>query len=77
MSRDVTTLVVDHGEVVRRMNNTIFVRNEKGKIIKVVVDPKFKFKLNGKDATVYDLKPGAKLTRTAFRVVESVEYEAP
>jgi hypothetical protein len=69
--------VVDHGEVVRRMNNTIFVRNEKGKILKVVVDPDFKFMLDGKEATVYDLKPGAKLTRTALRVVESVEYEAP
>jgi hypothetical protein len=33
--------------------------------------------LDGKEATVYDLKPGAKLTRTALRVVESVEYEAP
>lgn len=77
MSRNVTTLVVDHGEVVRRLNNTIFVRNEKGKILKVVVDPDFKFMLDGKEATVYDLKPGAKLTRTALRVVESVEYEAP
>ncbi len=77
VSKNVTTLVVENGEVVRRVNNTLFVRNEKGKIVKVVVDPKFKFKLNGQDATVYDLEPGAKLTKTAFRVVESVEYEAP
>ena len=77
ITRDVSTLVIDHGEVVRRMNNTVFVRNQKGKIVKVVVDPKFKFLLDGKEATVEDLKPGTKLTRTAFRVVESVEYEAP
>jgi hypothetical protein len=76
VTRDVTTLVVDNGEVVRRVNNTLFVRNEKGHIVKVVVDPKFKFMLDGKEATVADLKPGSKLTRTAFRVVESVEYEA-
>jgi hypothetical protein len=68
--------VVDHGEVVRRMNNTIFVRNEKGRMVKVAVDPKFKFTLDGKEATVYDLEPGVKLTRTAFRVVENVQYEA-
>jgi hypothetical protein len=76
ITRDVSTVVIDHGEVVRRMNNTLFVRNQKGKIVKVVVDPEFKFMLDGKEATVTDLKPGAKLTRTAFRVVESVEYEA-
>jgi hypothetical protein len=73
----VTTLVVDHGEVVRRMNNTLFVRNDQGRVVKIVVDPKFKFLLDGKEATVYDLKPGSQLKRTAFRVVESVEYEAP
>jgi hypothetical protein len=76
MGRHVTTLVVDQGEVVRRINNTLFVRNEKGRVVKLVVDPKFKFQLDGKEATVEDLKPGTKLTRTAFRVVESVEYEA-
>jgi hypothetical protein len=69
--------VVDHGEVVRRMNNTIFVRNEKGRIVEVVVDPEFEFTLDGRKATVYDVEPGVKLTRTAFRVVENVQYEAP
>jgi hypothetical protein len=77
VSHTLTTLVVDNGEVVRRMNNTIWVRNEQGHIVKVVVDPKFKFKLDGKDATVEDLSKGDKLTRTAFRVVENVSYEEP
>jgi hypothetical protein len=77
VSVNVSTLVVEHGEVVRRMNNTVWVRNEHGRTVKVVVDPKFKFKLNGKDATVEDLEPGVKLTRTAFRVIESARYEEP
>lgn len=77
VSHLLTTLVVDNGEVIRRMNNTIWVRNEQGRIVKIVVDPKFKFKLNGKDATVTDLEQGAKLTRTAFRVVENVSFEQP
>ena len=77
VSHRLTTLVVDNGEVIRRMNNTIWVRNEQGRIVKIVVDPKFKFKLNGQDATVTDLEQGAKLTRTAFRVVENVSFEQP
>jgi hypothetical protein len=77
ISHTMTTLVVDNGEVIRRMGNTIWVRNEQGRIVKIAVDPKFKFKLNGKDATVEDLDKGDKLTRTAFRVVENVEYEKP
>lgn len=77
ISHSVSTLVIDKGEVIKRMNNTIWVRNEQGKTVKVVVDPKFKFKKDGKDATVTDLNAGDKLTRTSFRVVESASYEAP
>ncbi len=77
VSHSLTTLVVDNGEVVKKLGNTIWVRNEQGRIVKVVVDPKFKFKLNGEDATVADLDKGDKLTRTAFRVVENVSYEEP
>jgi hypothetical protein len=44
-------------------------------MVKVNVDPSFKFMLDGKEATVADLQPGTRLTRTAFRVVESVSYE--
>ena len=77
VSHSVTTLVVENGEVVRRQGNTIWVRNEQGRVVKIAVDPDFKFKLNGEDATVADLKQGDKLTKTAFRVVENVEYEKP
>lgn len=77
VSHSLTTLVVDNGEVVKKLGNTIWVRNEQGRIVKVVVDPKFKFKLDGQDATVADLDKGDKLTRTAFRVVENVTYEEP
>ena len=43
-------------------------------IVKVTVDPKFKFMLDGKEATVADLKPGTRLTRTALRT-EKVESQ--
>jgi hypothetical protein len=77
VSKNVTTLVVESGEVIRRQGNTIWVRNQQGRIVQIAVDPDFKFKLNGQDATVADLEKGAKLTKTAFRVVESVQYEKP
>jgi hypothetical protein len=69
------TLIVDRGEVVKRMNNTILVRNEKGRTVRVTVDPTFKFMLDGKEVTVMDLKEGTKLQRTAFRIVESTSFE--
>lgn len=72
---DAATLIVDRGEVVRRVGNVLYIRNEQGRMVKVNVDPKFKFMLDGKEATVADLQPGTKLTRTAFRVVESVSFE--
>jgi hypothetical protein len=75
MSYSMSTLIIDSGEVVQRAGSTIIVRNEQGRRIRVAVDPDFKFKLDGKDATVFDLKPGMKLNRMAFRVVENVSYE--
>src|SRR3954469_5806528 len=70
-----STLIVERGVVVRRLGNTIVVRDEKGRRqYKVTVGPKVKFMLNGREATVEDLQPGIKLTRTALRT-EKVEYE--
>lgn len=74
MSYEISTLIVDRGEVVWRSGNTMIVRDEKGRSVKVTVDPKFKFLVNGKEVTVNDLKPGTKLNRTALRVVK-VESE--
>jgi hypothetical protein len=68
------TLIVERGTVVQRLGNTIVVRDERGRSVKVTVDPKFKFMLEGKEATVADLKPGTKLTRTVLRT-EKVEAE--
>ena len=75
LSYEAATLVVDRGEVVDKVNNTLFIRNDRGRIIKVTVDPAFKFMLNGTEATVEDVRPGTRLHRTAFRVVESASYE--
>ncbi|MCB1008086.1 MAG: hypothetical protein KDB94_04230 [Acidobacteria bacterium] len=71
LSRQTGTLIVDRGEVVRVLGNTLVLRNEKGRTVKVTVPSDFKFQLDGKQATVGDLKPGMKLTRTAFRIVDS------
>lgn len=62
------TLVIDNGVVMKRVQNTLMIRNDAGRMIKVTVDPDFKFLLNGKEATVLDLKEGTKLTRTVLRV---------
>jgi len=62
------TLVIDNGVVVKRAGNTLLIRNEAGRMIKVKVDPSYKFLLDGREATVYDVKEGTKLTRTALRV---------
>ena len=64
------------GEVVRRMNNVLYIRNERGRIVRVSVDPAFRFEIDGKEMTVTDLQPGTQLTRTAFRVIESASFEA-
>jgi hypothetical protein len=62
------TVVIDNGVVMKRMQNTLLIRNDAGRMIKVTVDPNFKFLLNGQEATVNDLREGTKLTRTALRV---------
>jgi hypothetical protein len=64
----ISTLVINKGEVVKRMNNTLMIRNEKGRMIKVTVDSDSKFLLDGKEMTVYDLKEGQWLTHTALHV---------
>lgn len=74
MSYTSSTLIVERGEVLWRSGNTIVVRNEQGRSVKVTVDPKFKFMVDGKEVTVADLKPGTKLTRTALRT-EKVESQ--
>jgi hypothetical protein len=75
LSHEVGTLIIDRGEVIRRINNTLILRNEKGRTVKVTVPADFKFMLDGKEVTVADLKPGTKLTRTAFRIIESSYVE--
>jgi hypothetical protein len=75
MTHQKGTLIVDRGEVVKRMNNTLIIRNEKGRTVRVTVDPTFKFMLDGKEVTVMDLKEGTRLERTAFRIVESTSFE--
>ena len=74
MSYTASTLIVESGEVVWRNGNTIIVRDERGRSVRVTVDPKFKFTVNGQEMTVDDLKPGTKLTRTALRT-EKVESQ--
>ena len=71
------TLIVDQGEVLRRVGNTLFIRNERGRVVKVNVDPDFKFMLNGKESTVADVQAGTRLSRTAFRVTDAAAFEAP
>lgn len=75
VTHEVGTLIVDRGEIVRRVGHTLFIRNEQGRMIRVAVDPKFKFQIDGKEATVEDLKAGTKLTRTALRVTEAEYFE--
>ena len=74
MSYTASTLIVERGEVLARTGNTILVRDERGRTVRVTVDPKFKFLIDGKEVTVADLKPGTKLTRTALRT-EKVESD--
>jgi Cu/Ag efflux protein CusF len=73
MTMKAGTLVIERGEIVNRVNNTLTIKNEAGRLIRVTVPKEFKFKLNGKDATVYDLDKGMKLTKTAL-TVEEVSY---
>ena len=57
------------------VGNTLFIRNNAGRIIKVAVDPDYKFMLNGKEATVADIEAGTKLSRTAFRITDAIAFE--
>ena len=75
MTYAASTLIVDKGEVLRRVGNTLFIRNNAGRIIKVAVDPDFKFMLNGKEATVADIEAGTRLSRTAFRITDAIAFE--
>lgn len=68
MSYTESTLIVDRGEVLHRNGNTLWIRNERGRTVKVTVDPKFRFLIDGQEVSVRDVKPGTKLTRTALRV---------
>jgi len=45
--------------------------------VRVQVDPSFKFTVDGKEVSVADLKPGTRLTRTAFRVTDVRVVTAP
>jgi hypothetical protein len=74
LSYTASTLIVERGEVLWRSGNVILVRDERGRSVKVTVDPSFKFMVNGKESTVEELRPGTKLTRTALRT-EKVEWE--
>jgi len=69
-----STLIVERGVVVQRLGNTIVVRDENGRKVKVTVDPKYKFMLDGQEVTVASLREGTKLTRVALRT-EKVDYE--
>jgi hypothetical protein len=66
------TLIIERGEVVKRMNNVLMIRNERGRMLRVVVPTDFKFSIDGREMSVIDLKEGTKLTRTAIRVKEVV-----
>lgn len=66
----VGTLVIDNGEIVKANQNVLLIRNDKGRMIRVQVPGDFHFNINGKLMSVYDLKEGTKLTRTAIRVSE-------
>jgi uncharacterized protein GlcG (DUF336 family) len=67
------TLVIDKGEVLKRVGNSLTIKNDAGRIFRVNVDPDFKFMMDGKEATVQDIREGTKLSRTVLRV-QSVDY---
>ena len=66
----VGTLVIDRGEIVKRSNNVLMIRNEKGRMLRVTVPGDFRFNIDGKELRVDELKDGTKLMRTAIRVNE-------
>ena len=70
MTMKTGTLVVDNGTVLKKVGNTLMIRNDRGRVFSVTVDGDAKFKLDGRDATIADIREGTKLTRTALRVKE-------
>jgi len=74
MTTEASTLIIERGEVVTRSGSELIVRDERGRRVRVSVDPSFKFMLNGQEVTVFDIKPGTKITRAALRVLK-VESE--
>ena len=73
VSSTASTLIVERGEVLNRTGTMLMIRNEHGRTVVVTVAPDAKFLIDGVEHSVFDLKPGTKLTRTAFRAT-SVEY---
>ena len=74
-SQDISTSTVQHGpssfetkvrnaEVVYVEGNDLVMRVEEGRLEHLVVPDTDKFHIDGREASVYDLKPGMKLTET-------------
>jgi hypothetical protein len=74
-SQDVSTSTVQHGpssfetnvrnaEVVYVEGNDLVIKVENGRLEHLVVPDTDKFHIDGREASVYDLKPGMKLTET-------------
>lgn len=66
----VGTLIVDRGEIVKRTNNVLLLRSERGRMVRLVVDGDAKVRVNGHEFAVDDLAEGTRLVRTAIRVTE-------
>jgi hypothetical protein len=64
------TLIVESGEIVQRVGTTLLIRNQRGRMVAVQVDPSTKFVVDGREQTVFDLQPGTRLSRTTFRVTD-------
>ena len=74
---EAATLIVDRGEVVKRMQQRpLHPQRARPHGQGRTSTPSSSSCSNGQEATVDDLEPGTKLTRTAFRVIESASYEA-
>ena len=59
-----TEQTVRSGEVVDVDGNNLFVRLEDGQVKHFTIPPDFKFKVDGQEVGVSELKPGTKLTQT-------------
>ena len=74
-AQDATVTTVQHGpssydttvqnaEIVYAEGNNLVLRSDEGKIEHLVVPDEDKFHVNGREVSVYELKPGTKLTET-------------